>query len=100
MHLIENYELTAPRAVAFQLKAGSEIRVVSGRLWLTLQGQPEDVWLKAGEVWTLPVIGQVWLSAEPAAHFRIAHFAAVRRLQSLRQPEQNYFTRMIVASTA
>jgi hypothetical protein len=75
MHLIEHYELRTPRVVAFQLKAQSEIRVVSGRLWLTLEGLPEDVWLQPGEAWTLPVNGQLWLSAEPVAAFRVAQFS-------------------------
>ena len=79
MHQIENYELRAPRVVAFQLRAGSEIRVVSGRLWLTLQGFSEDVWLQHGETWRLPVNGQVWLSAEPVAEFRIAQFTTERQ---------------------
>lgn len=99
MHQIENYELRAPRVVAFQLKAGSEIRVISGCLWLTLQGLPEDVWLQPGEAWTLPVNGQVWLSAEPAADFRIAHIEAARGLRRVRQPVQKYVSRLMVAST-
>lgn len=79
MHLIENYELRTPGVLAFQLKTCSEIRVVTGRLWLTLEGFPEDVWLQAGEAWTLPANGRLWLSAEPVADFRIARFTAARQ---------------------
>lgn len=79
MHQIELYELRTPRVVALQLKAGSEIRVVRGRLWLTLAGHADDVWLQAGEGWTLPASGSVWLSAEPAADFRIARCTATHR---------------------
>lgn len=79
MHLIENYELRTPGVLAFELMAGSEIRVVTGRLWLTLEGFAEDVWLQAGEAWALPANGRLWLSAEPVADFRIARFAAARR---------------------
>jgi hypothetical protein len=79
MHLIENYELRTPGVLAFQLRVGSEIRVVTGRLWLTLEGFPEDVWLQAGEAWTLPANGRLWLSAEPVADFRIVRFTAARQ---------------------
>jgi hypothetical protein len=78
MHLIEHYELKTPRVVAFRLKAQSEIRVLRGRLWLTLAGLPEDVWLQPGQAWTLPVNAQLWLSAEPVAAFQIAQFSAAR----------------------
>lgn len=78
MHLIEHYELRTPRVVTFQLKAQSEIRVLRGCLWLTLAGLPEDVWLQPGQTWTVPVHGQLWLSAEPVAAFQIAQFSAAR----------------------
>lgn len=79
MHLIENYEVRTPDVLAFQLRAGSEIRVVTGRLWLTLAGFPEDVWLQAGEAWRLPENGRLWLSAEPVADFQIARFTTARQ---------------------
>lgn len=79
MHLIENYEVRTPGVLAFQLKTGSEIRVVTGRLWLTLEGFSEDIWLQAGEAWRLPENGQLWLSAEPVADFRIARFTTARQ---------------------
>lgn len=72
MYHIENFELSQPRAAAFYLKAGCVIRVTAGCLWLTLQGQSDDVWLQAGGRWTLPAKGMVWLSAEPAAAFQLA----------------------------
>ncbi|WP_114973039.1 DUF2917 domain-containing protein [Rhodoferax ferrireducens] len=79
MHQIENHELRTPGVFAFQLQACSEIRVVTGRLWLTLEGFPEDVWLQAGEAWTLPANGRLWLSAEPVGDFRIVRFTAARQ---------------------
>lgn len=85
MHLIENYELRTPGVLAFQLQAYSEVRVVAGRLWLTLEGFPEDVWLQAGEAWTLPANGRLWLSAEPVADFRIARFTAARQQRGVLQ---------------
>jgi uncharacterized protein YaiE (UPF0345 family) len=85
MHQIENHELRTPGVLAFQLQACSEIRVVTGRLWLTLEGFPEDVWLQAGEAWTLPANGRLWLSAEPVADFQIARFAAARQQMGVLQ---------------
>ena len=80
MHQIENFELSISRVVAFQAKAGCVIRVTAGRLWLTLQGQPDDVWLQAGESWSVPGANAVlWLSAEPSASFQMAHAIAPRR---------------------
>lgn len=80
MYRIENFELSTSRVVAFQAKAGCVIRVTAGRLWLTVQGQPRDVWLQAGESWTAPRVDAVlWLSAEPSASFQMAHAMAPRR---------------------
>ena len=79
MHRIENFELSTSRVVAFQASAGTVIRVTAGRLWLTVQGQPADVWLQAGESWSVPGANAVlWLSAEPVACFQIAHAVAAR----------------------
>ena len=72
MYRIETFELSQPRVAAFQLKAGCVIRVTAGSLWLTQQGQSNDVWLQDGGRWTLPAKGMVWLSAETAAAFQIA----------------------------
>lgn len=69
---IEHFELATPRPVALALRAGCVIRTTGGRLWLTVQGQPDDVWLQAGECWTLPAPGTVWMSAEPTAAFQVA----------------------------
>ena len=82
---IENFELKTPRVVAMQLKARSEIRVVSGRLWLTLEGHAEDVWLQAGQTWMLPVNGKLWLSAEPFSEFRIAQATAAQQARRVPQ---------------
>lgn len=79
MYQIEHFELSATRATTFQLKTGCVIRVTSGRLWLTVQGDHNDVWLQAGEHWIMPANGTLWLSAEPQAVFQIAQPIAVLR---------------------
>lgn len=71
MHQVESFEWSSPRVVAIKLKAGSVIRVTSGRLWLTQQGQTDDVWLQTGATWTVPVNATLWLSAEPVTQFQL-----------------------------
>ncbi|MBB1076753.1 DUF2917 domain-containing protein [Rhodoferax sp. 4810] len=73
MHQIEHFELATPHPVSLKLGAGCAIRVTHGRLWVTRPNHFEDVWLHAGESWTLPDSGTVWLSAEPVAQFQLAH---------------------------
>ena len=72
MDRIEHFELGTNRTAALALEAGCVIRVRSGRLWLTMQGQPDDVWLQAADWFTLPASGTVWISAEPVAQFQVA----------------------------
>lgn len=80
MHRIENFELSTLCVVTLQARAGTVIRVTAGRLWLTVQRQPLDVWLQAGESWSVPGANAVlWLSAEALACFQIAHAIAARR---------------------
>lgn len=72
MYQIETFELSTSRVALFRLKAGCVIRVTQGRLWLTQQGQADDIWLRTGERWTVPVNGVLWLGAEPMAEFKLA----------------------------
>ena len=79
MYRIESFEMSTFRAVAFRSRAGAVIRVTAGRLWLTVQGRPDDVWLQAGECWSVPgADALLWLSAEPSACFQLAHVIAPR----------------------
>ncbi len=72
MYQIETFELNTSRVAMFRLEAGCIIRLANGRIWLTLQGFMDDIWLRAGESWTSPVNGTLCLSAEPIAMFQIA----------------------------
>lgn len=72
MHQIEHFELASPQPVSLKLGAGCVVRVTHGRLWLTRPGHGDDVWLQAGESWSLPASGTVWIGAEPAAQFQLA----------------------------
>lgn len=87
MYRIENFELSSSRVVALQAKAGCVIRVTAGRLWITVQGHPHDIWLQAGERWTVPLVNAVvWLSAEPSASFQMARTIALRRRLAVLRP--------------
>jgi len=87
MHRIETFELSTSGVVVFQAKAGLVIRVTAGRLWVTVQSQPHDVWLRAGESWSVPGVNAVlWLSAEPSASLQMAHAIAPRRRLAAQLP--------------
>lgn len=87
MYQIENFELGTSRVARFRLKAGDVIRLTEGRMWLTLQGSQDDIWLRAGDSWTLPANGTIFLSAEPIAVFQMAlPIEATRRSQGMAQP--------------
>ncbi len=93
---IEHFELATPRTVALALSAGCVIRTTSGRLWLTVQGHAEDVWLQAGECWTLPAAGTVWMSAEPLAVFQVA--LTINRWRWPKLPHLLQLNRSVVVS--
>lgn len=79
MQHIDSFELNTPQVAALRLRAGSRIRVTSGRLWLTVQGGSSDIWLQTGQEWTLhSKHATLWLSAEPSAAFQIARPVARR----------------------
>jgi hypothetical protein len=73
---IKHFEMSTPSIAALALDGGSVIRLISGRLWLTVQGQSDDVWLTASGNFTLSARGTVWISAEPAAQFQVAQRVA------------------------
>ena len=48
MQRLERFESAAQPSL-MPVAAGSCIRVCGGALWLTLEGQPDDIWLTGGE---------------------------------------------------
>ena len=98
MYQIETFELSSSRAALFRLKAGCVIRVTQGRLWLTLQGQSDDIWLRTGESWTVPVNRTICLSAEPLALFQVAQAIAATRRQPGLPPALNWAPRSLLAA--
>lgn len=49
-----------------------EVRCDAGRLWITEEAQPRDVWLRAGERATLAGCGVTLVEATEASRLRIA----------------------------
>ena len=47
------------------------LRVCQGLLWLTLEGELDDRWLRAGDSVTLPANSTIWISS-PEADSRFA----------------------------
>jgi hypothetical protein len=50
----ESYTISANTAVSGTLSQPKEIQIECGRIWLTIEGQAMDHWLRAGEVFSLP----------------------------------------------
>ena len=71
MQSMEWFESSSDAPARLQLAAGACIRVRAGRLWLTVEGQANDVWLGAGESWSAAQAANVWLSGEPVAQFAV-----------------------------
>jgi len=56
---------TAPvRLLQCPAQGRTELRVRHGRIWLTCEGRPEDVFLDAGEGWTVSGAARLHLNAE------------------------------------
>ena len=71
MHSLELFESSSSQPARLRLSAGACIRVNSGRLWLTIEGRADDLWLDAGCVWRADSELTVWLSGEPTATFAV-----------------------------
>jgi hypothetical protein len=95
MYRLELFELHTGTPSRMHLKAGNRLRVNAGTLWLTLQGQSDDVWLRTGEYWNAPRDVTVWLSGEPSARIDVLHGAPERaatpRRRWLSQVRQSAF---------
>lgn len=67
MKSVQHYELDQNSASSFDADTDCRLRVTSGRVWLTLEGQLDDVWLNADAEYAIAKGSTVWLGAEPAA---------------------------------
>jgi quercetin dioxygenase-like cupin family protein len=60
-------------AAAWRVARPSTFKVLSGEIWLTVEGESEDHWLVAGESIELPRRALAWISAsQGGARFSLA----------------------------
>ncbi|WP_313818138.1 DUF2917 domain-containing protein [Cupriavidus sp.] len=83
MRELRTFELDEPgKPVSWRVRHGQSVAVLEGRLWLTIEGQAADIWLRPGDVFALPEGAQVWLSGEsPLARFQLAETPAPLSLE-------------------
>lgn len=67
MNSIQHFELDQPSASKFHARENCMLRVTSGRIWLTIEGQLPDVLLSTDEAFVIAKGSTAWLSAEPVA---------------------------------
>ena len=85
----ELFECLSPTPSRLRLPAGSRVRVNAGTLWLTVQGQGDDIWLRCGEHWQASADVLVWLSGVPTADFELVRpVRQVPARASLRAPDR------------
>jgi len=71
--LLSTLSLQLPQGATLRLDAarGVTVRVRHGRLWLTEQGLPDDVFLAPGEAWQLRGNGRVVAEADATSRFEL-----------------------------
>ncbi|HZQ60133.1 MAG TPA: DUF2917 domain-containing protein [Casimicrobiaceae bacterium] len=64
--------------------AGAVARVVSGRVWITLENDRRDIFLARGDTWTIDRDGLTLVQAEPRATLVLVDSPRPRLLTRLR----------------
>ncbi|RZT38672.1 DUF2917 domain-containing protein [Cupriavidus agavae] len=68
MRELRTFELDQPgHPVSWRARHGQSVTALEGQLWLTVEGQPADIWLRPGDTRVLTEGERVWLSAESAS---------------------------------
>jgi len=85
MRELRIFELDEPgQPVSWRAGYGQTVSAVAGRLWVTVEGNPHDIWLEPGAVLALPEGYRVWLSGDaPGARFTLAQTPAPWSLRRL-----------------
>lgn len=80
MREIRLFELDRERTVFWQASAADlpqSLQVLQGVLWLTVEGEPADHWLHAGETFEIRAGQRVWLGTwQDGVRLRVSHPAA------------------------
>ncbi|PLQ02132.1 DUF2917 domain-containing protein [Cupriavidus pauculus] len=78
MRELRTFELDEPgRPVSWRARHGQSVTALEGSLWLTLEGQMADIWLRPGDVYALIEGERIWLSGEaPVARFLLTETPA------------------------
>lgn len=78
MRELRTFELDEPdRPVSWRARHGQTVTALEGRLWLTVEGHPADIWLRPGDVAALGEGERVWLSGDaPRARFLLTETPA------------------------
>ena len=56
--------LAAPRILSLRGAAGTSVRCVRGRGWITVEGDPADYWINAGEEFRIRAATRVLIEAD------------------------------------
>lgn len=85
MQELRDFELDGSgRPVGWRAGAGQRIVAREGRIWLTVEGDSRDVWLRPGDEHALPDGAMVWLSGESSgARFTLVQPARLLLLRRL-----------------
>jgi hypothetical protein len=59
-----SYTIGAGQALSGKISAPRTVRITGSRIWLTIEGQSHDYWLKPGESLTLPSNRLIVLEAD------------------------------------
>src|SRR5213595_501246 len=65
MRELRTFELDEPgQPVSWRACYGQTVCAMAGKLWVTVEGNPDDIWLEPGAEMALPEGYRVWLSGD------------------------------------
>lgn len=86
MREIRMFELDGNQAVFWESPTPQSLQVLQGLLWLTVEGEPGDHWLRAGETFEIRPGQRLWLGTwKDGSRFRLSQPMAGLTPQSHRR---------------